>query len=69
MKNILIPLCIDFDFFGLMPKLAGISKNVPLCTIVAPKAEQFVPNFHEMVLGLVGLIDAKGINVAQPIWS
>ena len=25
--------------------------------------------FHELVLGLVGLIDVKGIDVAQPIWS
>ena len=23
---------------------------------------------HRLVLGLVGLIDAKGINVTQPIW-
>ena len=25
--------------------------------------------FHRLVLGLGGLIDAKGIDVAQPIWS
>ena len=25
--------------------------------------------FHVLILGLVGLIDAKGIDVAQPIWS
>ena len=25
--------------------------------------------FHRLILGLVGLIDAKGIDVAQPIWS
>ena len=25
--------------------------------------------FYRLVLGLVGLIDAKGIDVAQPIWS
>jgi hypothetical protein len=24
---------------------------------------------HQLVLGLVGLIDAKGIDEAQPIWS
>ena len=34
----------------------------------SPKAEQFLPKFHGLVLGLVGLIDAKGINVTQPIW-
>ena len=33
-----------------------------------PKAEQFPPEFHGLVLGLVGLIDAKGIDVAQSIW-
>ena len=33
------------------------------------KAEQFLPNFHGLVFGLVGLIDVKGINVTQPIWS
>ena len=27
------------------------------------------PKFHGLVLGLVGLIDGKGIDVAQPIWS
>ena len=32
------------------------------------KAEQFPPKSHGLVLGLVGLIDAKGIDVAQPIW-
>ena len=25
--------------------------------------------FEGLVLGLVGLIDAKGVDVAQPIWS
>jgi hypothetical protein len=29
----------------------------------------FLRKFHGLVLGLVGLIDAKGIDVAQPIWS
>jgi hypothetical protein len=34
----------------------------------SPKAEQFPPKFYGLVLGLVGLIDAKGIDVAQQIW-
>ena len=34
----------------------------------SPKAEQFPPKFHGLVLGLVELIDNKGINVNQPIW-
>ena len=32
------------------------------------KAEQFPPKFHGLVLGLVEFIDAKGINLTQPIW-
>ena len=28
----------------------------------------FLWKFYGLVLGLVGLIDAKGIDVAQPIW-
>jgi hypothetical protein len=28
----------------------------------------FFQKFHGLVLGLVGLIDAKSIDVAQPIW-
>jgi hypothetical protein len=35
----------------------------------SPKAEQFPPKFNGLVLGFVGLIDAKGIDLAQPIWS
>ena len=33
-----------------------------------PKAVQLLPKFHGLVLGLVEFIDAKGIDVAQPIW-
>ena len=29
----------------------------------------FFQKFHGSVVGLVGLIGAKGIDVAQPIWS
>ena len=35
----------------------------------SPILETFLRKFHRSVLGLVGLIDAKAINVAQPIWS
>jgi hypothetical protein len=34
-----------------------------------PKAEQFPPKFHGLVHGLVGLIDAKYIDVTQSKWS
>ena len=33
-----------------------------------PKSEQLPPKFHGLVHGLVGLIDAKGIDDVQPIW-
>jgi hypothetical protein len=35
----------------------------------SPILEKKLRKFHRLVLGLVGLIDAKAINVAQPIWS
>ena len=35
----------------------------------SPILEIFSQKFHRSVLGLVGLIDAKPIDVAQPIWS
>ena len=34
-----------------------------------PIFKLFLWKFHGLVLGLVGLIDVKGIDVAQPIWS
>jgi hypothetical protein len=52
-------------FHGDEAKMAD-SKKLSFST--SPKAEQFLPKFHGLVLGLVGLIDAKGIDVAQPIW-
>ena len=35
----------------------------------SPILEIFLQKFHRFVLRLVGLIDAKTIIVAQPIWS
>ena len=32
---------------------------------ISSKAEQFPPKFHGLVLGIVGLIDAKGINAVR----
>ena len=34
----------------------------------SPILKIFSRNFHRLVLGLVGLIDAKGIDEAQRIW-
>ena len=35
----------------------------------SPILNIFFRKFYGLVFGLVGLIDAKGIDVAQPIWS
>ena len=35
----------------------------------SPILKHFSRKFHRLVLGLVGLIDVKGIDVAKPIWS
>ena len=43
-------------FFEKKFKMADSKKLLS----TSPKAEQFPPKFHGLVLGLVGLIDAKG---------
>ena len=35
---------------------------------IPPILNIFFQKFHGFVLGLVGFIDAKGIDLAQPIW-
>ena len=35
---------------------------------IPPILNIFFQKFHGLVLGLMGLIDTKGIDVAQPIW-
>ena len=35
----------------------------------SPILKIFLRKFHRLVLALVELIDEKGIDVAQPIWS
>ena len=34
----------------------------------SPILKIFLWKFHGLVLGVVGLIDVKGIGVAQPMW-
>ena len=41
------------------------TKNLSFST---PHSTFFFQKLHELVLGLAGLNDAKGIDVAQPIW-
>ena len=53
-------------FFSFEKKKSKWPKKLSFST--SPKAEQFPPKFNGLVLGIVGLIDAKDINVTQPIW-
>ena len=57
------------NFHGDEAKKFKMADSKKLSFSTSPKAEQFPPKFHGLVLGLVGLIDAKGIVLAQPIWS
>ena len=57
---------VIFYFFWKKKSKMDDSKKLSFST--SPKAEQFPPKFHGLVLGLLGLNDAKGIKVAQPIW-
>ena len=50
-------------------KIIKMADSKKLSFSTSPKAEQFPPKFHGLVLGLIGLIDAKNIDVAQSIWS
>jgi hypothetical protein len=55
-------------FHGDEAKKIKMADSKKLSFSTSPKAEQFPPKFHGLVIGIVGLIDAKGINVTQPIW-
>ena len=52
---------------GMKQKKIKMADSKKLSFSTSPKAEQFPPKFHGLVLGLVGLIDAKGIDFAQSI--
>ena len=54
-------------FHGDEAKKIFLADSKKLSFSTSPKAEQIPPKFHGLVLGLVGLIDAKGIDLAQPI--
>ena len=55
------------NFFFLKKKFK-MADSKKLSFLTSPKAEQFSPKFHGLVLGLVELVDAKGIDFAQAIW-
>ena len=53
---------------GMKQKKFKMADSKKLSFTTSPKAEQFPPKFHGLVLGLVELIEGKGIEMAQPIW-
>ena len=54
---------------GMKQKKFKIADSKKLRFSTSPKAEQFPLKFHVLVLGLIELIDAKGIDLSKPIWS
>jgi len=56
------------NFHGDETKKFKMADSKKLSLSTSPKAEQFPPKIHGLVLGLVGLIEAKGIDLAQPTW-
>ena len=63
-----LPYIFVLIFMGMKQKKIKMADSKKLSFSTSSKAEQFMPKFHGLVLGLVGLIDAKGIDVAQRIW-
>ena len=56
------------DFYGDQEKNPKWPIFQNGCFSKSPILKIFLRKFHRLVLGLVGLMDAKGIDVAQPIW-
>ena len=54
---------------GIKQKKIFLRKNSKMAEFSkSPILKIFLWKFHGLVLGLVELIDAKGIDVAQPVW-
>ena len=56
------------NFFFSFEKKFKMADSKKLSFLTSSKAEQIPAKFHGLVLELVGLNDAKGIDLAQPIW-
>ena len=56
-------------FMGKKQKESKMADSKKQSFSKSPILKIFSQKFHRLVLGLVGLIDAKGIKVAQPILS
>ena len=51
-----------------LKKKSKMADSKQLSFSKSPILKFFLQKFHGLVLGLIGLIDAKAINSAQPIW-
>ena len=56
------------DFHWEEAKKIKMSDSKKLRFSAPPILNIFAQKFHGLVLGLAELIDAKGIDVAQPLW-
>ena len=68
MKGLLVFFEMKQYFFFFFEKKIQNGRIKKQSFQLPPKAEQLSPKFHRLVLGLVELIDAEGINATQPIW-
>jgi hypothetical protein len=54
-----------YEFFGKKNQNGRLKKTA---FFKITNSQKKIRKFHRLVLGLVGLIDAKGIDVAECIW-
>ena len=59
---------INLDWFWLEWSKNKMADSKKLRFSKSPILKKNLWKFHRLVLGLVGFIDAKGIDVAQPTW-
>ena len=64
-QNLTISFYVPYKFELILTRIDN-SKNLRFSK--SPVLKKFSQNFLRLVLGLVGFIDAKGIDEAQPTW-
>ena len=58
----------DFHRDEAIKKKSKLADSKSMSFSKSPILKKFLQKFQRLVLGLVKLIDVKGIDVAQPIW-
>ena len=64
----ILPYKFGLIFMGMKQKKFKMADSKKAHFLKSPILKIFSPKFLRFVLGLVGLNDAKGINVDQRIW-